>query len=87
MLVTDEPVPRRPRVTCPVCGRHVALYPNGNVGRHKDPAGDGYHCDGVGKAPDPSVRAAELRKLAELVWRYPQRARELVAQLPGGEDG
>lgn len=75
------------RVTCPVCGRRdVALTPKtGVIGRHVDPRdGSPYYrpCEGSGRLPDAQVRRLELELLAVLVFRYPARARELVAQLP-----
>lgn len=76
---------RRARVKCPVCGRDVALTPKtGVIGRHFDRSGksSGYYCDAVGMLPGGRARAADLRRLAELVFAYPERARELVAQLP-----
>jgi hypothetical protein len=76
---------RRPRVTCPACGRDVALTEHsGRIGRHFDQTGrsHGYYCDAVGTLPGPAVHQAELRQLAELIFRHPQRARELIAQLP-----
>lgn len=73
----------RPRVTCPDCGRNVALTPTGRIGWHMDRTGasDGYYyCDGYGQFAG-DVAAAQLDRLAVLVERYPERARELVAGL------
>lgn len=74
----------RPRVRCPVCGRDVALTARSRrLGPHRDDTGKsrGYYCDGAGTVTEEEARAAELRVLAMLVYRYPDKAVELVAGL------
>lgn len=73
---------RRKRVTCPVCDRRVSLTTTGLIGWHKNPAGIARTCKAAGKLTGADAVKADLERLAKLVARYPERARELIA---GGE--
>lgn len=66
-----------------MCQRPISVDPRGTIRWHKDPTGasTGVYCDGYGQPAD-GARAAEMERLAELVFQYPARARDLVAQLP-----
>lgn len=73
----------RRRVICPVCGRDVALTPKtGVIVRHQNPASLAWPCKAAGKLTAEDAVRADLERLAELVARYPARARELLARLP-----
>jgi hypothetical protein len=74
---------RRQRIDCPICGRDVALNPKGTIRLHVDQTGEvgTYYCPASNAMTAAAVRAAELARLADLVTRYPQQARELVTDL------
>jgi len=69
----------RPRVDCPVCGRDVALNPSGTIRWHKDPESLAWSCKAAGTLTAEDAEQADLGRLAVLVERYPEQARELVA--------
>lgn len=76
----------RSRVTCPVCGRVVALSPKRRlIAAHVGLPGRqiGRWCEAAGQLTEDDARKADLRRLAALVAAYPDEARELVARLPG----
>lgn len=74
---------RRRRADCPVCGRNVALTPSRVIRRHINPGG--YHCAASGTMTAADTHRADLKRLNELIWAYPEQARKMVARLPGGE--
>lgn len=56
-LAEAEPVERRPRGTCSVCGHDFALRADGNVGQHLNRSTTGHYldtCKGVGHPPRSS---------------------------------
>ena len=68
----------RRRVDCPVCDRDVALTAKtGVVGPHDDPR-FARRCKAAGKLTGEDAVKADLERLAKLVERYPEQARELV---------
>lgn len=76
---------RRDRVICPVCDRDVAVSSVRRlIAPHVGIAGrqNGRWCEAAGNLTETDARRTDLRRLAELVNAYPQRARELVARLP-----
>lgn len=72
----------RERVDCPVCGVNVALNPSGKIGRHRDPGSLALRCRAVGRLTAEDAVRADLRRLADLVERYPEQARKMVRRLP-----
>lgn len=76
----------RPRGTCSVCGRDVALTAKtGVIGPHSDPQADRSRdpnrCDGAGQPAQPA--AEQLAHAEDMTARVETRARQIVADLLG----